>query len=100
MASMYASSPIASLRSVPSYCSTGHQSHSHCGGDVSPRGGDSLTVFGNQHPQVLAEPEPVRLRDRLAPARDPELAVDGDRLRLDRVPRDVQLLGDLAEGEV
>src|SRR5215470_15610916 len=34
-------------------------------------------------------------RDRVAPARDAELAVDGDRLGLDRVPRDVEALADL-----
>src|SRR5205823_3416654 len=38
--------------------------------------------------------------DRVASARDAELAVDRDRLRLDRVARDEQSLPDLAEGEM
>jgi hypothetical protein len=38
--------------------------------------------------------------DRLAPAGDAELAVDRDRLGLDRVPRNVQALSDLPEGQV
>src|SRR4029453_5031746 len=38
--------------------------------------------------------------DPLAPAGDAELPVDGDRLGLDRVPRDVETLADLAEGQV
>src|SRR5437764_639841 len=42
----------------------------------------------------------MRLRDRLAAARRSELSVDGDRLCLDRVAGDIQLLRDLSERKV
>src|SRR5256884_7670726 len=38
--------------------------------------------------------------DGLTPARHTEFSVDGDRLRLDGVPRDVELLSDLSKREV
>src|SRR4051812_41689370 len=48
----------------------------------------------------LHEPEARRAVDRAASARDAELAVHRYRLRLDRVPRDEELLADLAEREL
>src|SRR5215212_7287787 len=38
--------------------------------------------------------------DRVAAVRDAELSIDRDRLRLDRVPGDVELLADLRERQV
>src|SRR4051794_10502715 len=46
------------------------------------------------------EPELLRALDRVAARRDVELPVHGDRLRLDRVPGDVEPLGHLAERQV
>src|SRR5262245_42912036 len=44
--------------------------------------------------------EALRDADRLAPARGAKLPVDGDRLGLDRVSRDVEPLADLLEGQM
>src|SRR5215213_10383875 len=49
---------------------------------------------------MLREPQALRLGDGVAAARDAELSVDGDRLGLDRVARDEELICDLAEREV
>src|SRR5438477_1975761 len=50
---------------------------------------------------VAAEnPEPACALDCVAPRRDIELPVHGDRLRLDRIPRDVEAQRDLAKREV
>src|SRR5262245_66458594 len=44
--------------------------------------------------------EALRDRDGLAPARGAQLSVDGDCLGLDRVPRDMEPLADLLEGQM
>src|SRR5580765_4351739 len=66
-----------------------------------------------KRPDRLVELQPVVLRlrgldesevlgdgHRLTPAGDAELPVDGDRLGLDRVPRDVEALADLPERQM
>src|SRR3954452_10259488 len=62
------------------------------------RSGRSAEV-GQGNRQAGDETELGCPRDRVAARRHTELAVDRYRLRLDRVARDVQPLGDLAEGE-
>src|SRR5262245_22152990 len=61
-------------------------------------GGDEIDLLGRRY--FIDETELACPVDRLAAARDPELPIDRDRLRLDRVAGDVEPVADLAEGEV
>src|SRR4249920_892600 len=69
------------------------------GGATSP-GEDENRSNARSLRRHCDEPELDGVLDRVASAGDAELPVDGDRLRLDRVARDVQAGADLAEGEV
>ena len=60
----------------------------------NPRGDPADALRAGQYTELVAA------RDRLAAGGHAELPVDGDRLRLHRVPGDVQSLADLPEREV
>src|SRR5512132_3438355 len=87
-----------------SSCRTGESAASRmraCVGGLEGKRPDrlaGLTVFLRL--RCLDEADVLGDGDRFAPAGDTELPVDGDRLGLDRVPRDVEALADLPEGQV